>query len=274
MPVNLPNGSSYKLCLLDTNALSEIVKRPEIEGHGFVTRFPPNEYVPCFTVYNVIELRRWPEVFRSVVIFFSEYPCFIAQSHQRILQKEIAANGRANTNDILAMAFSPVSSHMPLGKFLDTLFSNPEIAELEHNWRDLDQETLDTWLARKANFQPKRTVPNASDAKQYVQDATIDSLYQLHPQLVRSAEEANNVAFLYSFPSMQTMLYGQYYRVFDTNRSAEHQDVKDVCISACAPYVDAIVTERFQAEIYRKVQPHIDGMSTEIATLRDLRHES
>ena len=61
----------YKLCLLDTNAISDIVKRPEIEGRGFILTFPPSIYAPCLTVYSLIELRRVEALLRDSSNFFN-----------------------------------------------------------------------------------------------------------------------------------------------------------------------------------------------------------
>ncbi len=273
MPITLPNGSTYKLCLLDTNALSEIVKRPSNEGRGFVEQFPPSEFVPCFSVYNLFELRRQPEVFHKFIKFFGIYPSFISKPFQDILKAEIAANGRAKVNDILLCAFTSLGhdSSDQLDKFIDRLFRMPPITKLESEWRKNDQVVLNSWQTNKVNFTPTRSVQNARDAKQFVHDGCIDTLCQLHPDLVQASINANNISLLQSFPSMQMMLYSQYYRIFDPTWISNDQEVTDVCISACVPYVDAVVTEKFQAEIYRKIRKHINGMSTDIKTLRNIR---
>ena len=276
MPITLPNGSTYKLCLLDTNALSEIVKRPSNEGRGFVERFPPSEFVPCFTVYNLFELRRQPDVFRKFIKFFGNYPSFISKPFQLILEAEIEAKGRAKVNDILLLAFTPLGhdSSYQLDKFIDNLFRIPAIAKLESEWRKNDQVVLNSWQTNKVNFTPTKSVQNARDAKQFVHDACIDTLCQIHPDLVQASINANNVSLLQSFPSMRMMLYSQYYRIFDPTWNPNTQEVTDVCISACAPYVDAVVTENFQAEIYKKAQKHIVGMSVTIARLRDIQYHT
>jgi len=276
MPITLPNGSNYKLCLLDTNALSEIVKRPSNEGRGFIKRFPPSEFIPCFTIYNLFELRRRLDVFRKFVKFFSVYPSFIAKPFQLILEAEIEAKGRAKVNDILLLAFTPSNPDpsYQLVEFIDKLFKEPAIKKLEDEWRKNDQEVLNTWQTNKVNFNPTKTVPNARDAKQFVYDACINTLCQIRPDLVQESINANNVSLLQSFPSMQMMLYSQYYRIFDPTWNPNDQEVTDVCISACAPYVDAVVTEKFQAEIYKKVHKHIDGMTITVAKLQDIRHHT
>lgn len=274
MPITLPNGSEYNLCLLDTNALSEIVKYPANEGRGYIERFPPNEYVPCFTAYNLIELRRHPDVFRRFVIFFSIYPAFVTKPLQLILEAEIAAKGRATVNDILFRAFTPTgaNSSYQLEKFIDDFFSVPAMASLEREWRNRDHDVLNAWQTNKRNFSPTNLVSNAQDAQKFVHDASIDTLCNIHPELVKASIDANNIAILQSFPSIQIMLYSQYYRIFDANWKPKDQEVTDVRISACAPYVDALITESFQAEIYKKVHKHINGMPKIITVLRDIRH--
>jgi hypothetical protein len=276
MPITLPNGSNYKLCLLDTNALSEIVKRPSNEGRGYIERFPPHEFVPCFTVYNLFELRRQSDVFRKFVKFFGVYPSFITQPFQFILNAEVEAKGRAKVNDILLNPFTPLGSDSSyhLAEFIKELFKMAKMAKLESGWRKSHQEVLDAWQASKANFSPTKSVPNALDAKRFVHDASIDYLCQIRPDLVQASLNTNNVSLLQSFPSMQMMLYSQYYRIFDPTWKPLDQEVADVCISACAPYVDAVVTEKFQAEIYKKVYKHISGMSATIAKLNDIRHHT
>ncbi|MDL1875177.1 hypothetical protein FBQ85_08405 [Cytophagia bacterium CHB2] len=274
MPITLPNGSKYELCLLDTNALSEIVKRPANEGRGYIERFPPDKYIPCFTAYNLIELRRRPNVFQKFINFFGVYPSFIAKPLQFILDAEIAAKGRAMVNDILFRAFMPMNANptFQLVKFINDLFSEPEMADLEREWRNLDQDVLNAWQTNKRNFNPTKSVPNAQDAKKFVHDATIDTLCSIHPELVETYLSENCVDTLQSFPSMQMMLYSQYYRIFDSRWKSNDQEVTDVRISACAPYVDAVVTESFQAEIYRKAHKHINGLPTNIKVLCDIRH--
>lgn len=275
MPVTLPNGSTYKLCLLDTNALSEIVKYPTVEGRGYIERFPPMEYVPCFTAYNLIELRRNTDVFQKFIKFFSIYPSFIIKPFPLILNEEINAGGRTSVNNTLARAFTSFGSNASyqLQPFIEDLFSTPEMAQLEEEWCTSNQDTIDTWLTNKANFSPSNSIPNARDADRFVNDATVSTLCRLHPTVVQSAITAKTIPQSLRFPSMQIMLYSQYYRVFDPNWTANDQEVTDVCITACAPYVDAIVTEKFQAEIYEKVQRKVEGLTgATFAKLRDIRY--
>ena len=274
MPLTLPNGSSYKLCLLDTNALSELVKYPTNEGRGYIERFPPSEFVPCFTPYNLFELRRDSAVFAKFLDFFRLYPSLLTHPFQLILEAEVAAIGRAAVNDVLFHAFTPIgtNSSCDFAQFIENLFTDPAMQLLETEWRSRDQNTLDTWQRKKENFIPTNAIPNAHDAKKYVHEACVDTLCHIHPQFVQVCVDNKKVPVLQSLPSVQIMLYSQYYRIFDSTWTANDQEATDVCITAAAPYVDAIVTEKFQAEIYNKVQKHVTGMSVTVAKLNDIRH--
>ncbi len=276
MPITLPNGSKYKLCLLDTNALSEIVKRPTNEGRGYIERFFLSEYVPCFTVYNLIEIRRHPDVYRKFLAFFKVYPSFITKPLPQILEVEIASKGRASVLDVLLHAFTPLGqdSSYDLGEFLDRLFKCVAINRIEQEWRKCDQDVLNAWVRNKKNFIAYSSVPNIRDAKRFVHDACIDTLCLMHPEFVEASIQDKDVSVLQTLPSLQAILYSQYFRVFDPSWNLDNQEATDVYISSAAPYVDAVVTERRQAEIYRKSQKHINGMNAIVATLGDIRYRN
>lgn len=72
------NNNSYYLVGLDTNAVSEIVKNPELEGKNFLTRFNLSEHAPCFSIVTIAELYRNPTVYQKFLDVFSDYhACFI-----------------------------------------------------------------------------------------------------------------------------------------------------------------------------------------------------
>ena len=50
--------NEYKLILLDTNALREIVTNENFSGKGFLSKFFAEQrlYAPCFSIYNAVEL--------------------------------------------------------------------------------------------------------------------------------------------------------------------------------------------------------------------------
>jgi hypothetical protein len=277
MPWTAVSGNAYKICLLDTNAISEIVKRPAVEGRGFIERFPPGTYAPCFTAYTLVELRRNADVYDRFLQFFGVYPCFVTAPHELILQAELAASGPLPVESILLYPFSPMrlDKSVDLRSFLERLFGSSEMIRAEQEWRSNEQSTLDAWLVNAKNFRTQRSVPNRVDADRYVKIAAIDTLCFLVPDWMKSHVDRRTVPDIGKLPSLHIMLYSQYYRVFDRQRPMSRQDVTDLRIMACSPYVDAIVTETYHAEILKKVRNRVRGLkSVEIKTLRDIRPTS
>lgn len=268
------SGNTYKLCLLDTNVLSEIVKRPNIEGKGFIERFGPSAFAPCFSVYNLIELRRKQELFQAFVEFFANYPCFLLKPHQLILNEEKNLHKDLSILSPLMHAFSnagPNSSY-DFSNFANRLFSYGDIAEIERNWRNEESETLQVWTSRVSNFNQKRLVPNAKDADEYVKEAGLQSLIASDPEWSQAELNQGRIPDIDSFPSLKTILYSQYYRLYDPNWVPKPQDVTDILIMSAAPYVDVVITEAFQAEILKKIRKKVKGLEkVEIVRLKGIR---
>ena len=69
------------------------------------------------------------------------------------------------------------------------------------------------------------------------------------------------------------ILWTLFYRFYLPARKPVEQDVFDILIGSPAPYLDAVVTEKHQAEIYRQVktlEPAIGHL--QVYTLSDLRN--
>jgi len=274
MPWTAKSGNTYNLCLLDTNALSEIIKYPKVEGRGFVEKFGPSSFAPCFSVYNLIELRRNQSLFDAFVRFFVDYPCFLLKLQQMILDDEKRSLGNVSTISPLMQAFSPMghNSSYNFRLFTDKLFLREEFSKLERNWRNEEAATLQGWLTQKSNFKPKRTVPNADDADDYVMEAGIQSLLASDIQWAQTEINAGRIPNINNFPSLKVILYSQYYRLHDPHWKPESQEVADVLIMSAAPYMDVVVTEAFQAEIFKKIRKKVVGLEKlQIATLKDIR---
>lgn len=276
MPWVAQSGNIYNLCLLDTNALSEIVKYPEVEGRGFVERFAPSSFAPCFTVYNLIELRRNRSIFRDFIEFFSIYPCLILKPQPMLLDEEKKSFTIQSTFSPLMNAFSQLGddSSYDLKIFVEKLFSGEKMNNLERNWRDEESAILSVWQSEKNNFTPKRSVPNAIDAERYVQEAGSQSLIASDLEWAQTTINSGQIPDINEFPSLKVMLYSKYYRLYDPNWVQKLQDVTDVLIISAAPYMDAVITEAFQAEILKKIRNKVKGLNkAEFVTLKGIRYK-
>lgn len=73
-------------------------------------------------------------------------------------------------------------------------------------------------------------------------------------------------------PASRMMEYSQFLRILKTQKTIKPNDVMDVLISSIAPYVDAVITENFQADVYKKAKKLIPQIKElEIFRLKDIR---
>lgn len=259
MPWKAPSGNIYQLVLLDTNALSDIVKNEKARGLGFVMQFNPGGYSPCFTFYNLIELRRCKEVYNLFLKFFSIYPSFLLKPGDIILKDEVTAYDTEENVSVLFNSFTPIGkgSTYKMQSFVYELFRKPEMMEIEKNWRKDESFILESWLDMKKNFEPTSDAANKEDADRYVNDSLFQELCKRFPEFVQKELDKKKIPDVWKFPSLQAMLYSQYYRIFDTNRNCTTSDVTDVRIMAASPYVDVIITENYQAELFKRFKDKI-----------------
>ena len=274
MPWTAPSGNVYKLCLLDTNALSDILKNRKKEAVGFLEKYRPDLTAPCMTVYNYIELRRKPDLFEEYLRVFSIFSNFLLKPHRLIIQEEVNNQNNNSPISVLIRAFSPLgrAETHDLRDFVRQLFEMSDIAEIERNWRGEEKAAIDSWLRRKSDFEVSQSAANADDAERYIKKALLHYLKSDRLISVKKKLESLDTVSLDNYPAIKTMLYSEYYRVFDPSWTPRLQEVTDTYIIAAAPYMDIVITEKYQAEILRKVQNRVPGLENlEVVTLRDIR---
>ncbi len=266
MPWQAPSGSIYKMVLWDTNILSEMTKRPHEEARWYIDTYSPAEYSPCITFYNLIELHRAAALFNDFVTLFCNYPLVLLHPHRILVTQAVLEGETFDYRNIVALAFIPGTSD--LKETLQEWFCEPWVIELEKNWRSEEQSLLDTWRNNRKKYWSSMTrSANSEDADIYIRKSAPAALaaYDLH----ESSGEIDD------FPGLKMSLYSQYYRIFNPLRQMSLQDVTDVKISAAAPFMDVVITERFQADLYRKVKDKVQRMSNmKIVTLKDLRSKT
>jgi len=276
MPWTGPSGTEYLLVLLDTNALSEISKNPNSEGKAFHGWLETGRIAPCFTVYNLVELFRGGSVFDSFLNRFADVPCVLTVPHDALLSAEYAAYASGASVDPFLNTFVP-DGHQPdrsydLRRLLDFVFGDPTNRRAAEEWDRTAGEVLSQWLDNRKNFTPTRDRANAKDADRYVEQAGSEALMRNFTAWYGEMLGSGVVPDLKKFPSLMVMAYSQYWRLWDHSWRPAPGEVTDVRIMAVAPYVDIVVTERRQAEIFRKIQQKVPGLADlTIRRLSDLR---
>ena len=273
MPYQISDTKSYDLCLLDTNIISELLNNYQYELKTFLEDFGPSNYAPCFTIYNIIELHRREDLYKKFLKFFSQYPCFLLKPYNVLFEEELKNYSDDFSVSPILKSFSPFKKNIDqFENFLNYVFSEKDIKQAVDNWRKEEHEILTNWLGNRGSFSPSKQVPNSTDAEKYIKQAGIQTVINHNPIDVGKLINNGVLIDIDRFPTIKIMLYSQYYRLFDSNWEPKPQEVSDVLIMGLAPYVDCVLTEKYQAEILKKVKNKVPWLEhVEIKNLKNLR---
>lgn len=269
----------YKLILLDTNAIREIVTNTNFSGKGFFVKFFMNEdlYAPCFSIYNVIELMPYEDIFKQFIDFFSKIPCIMIYSAKSIIYEEY--NQYVNDQQFIisneiANAFTPAidNESYNLRKFIEKMMLDIQLMQIIKNDIIEQPSVVISWeqqrIDAKKLLQKMKLPTNMIDDRYYRSQETVTIFKDLKNWGISPKDDVD----INALPSLRIMEYSQFNRIHMTNKKVYPNDVMDVTISCIIPYMDAVITENFQANVYKKAKRFIKQLNNlEIYTLKDIR---
>lgn len=273
------NGTDYRLCLLDTNAVSEMVKHPESLGHFLTWSLGERPvFIPCFSPFTLLELRRNSEVYARFTERFGALPCVLLKSHEQLLEEETRCYPDPSTVDACLLGFS---GHVGrdgnrLEKVLPTAFGIESILSQERHWNDSRDEIVQGISSLVSNFPPEADAYTPAEVRTFVEIAGFSQLVLRAQPFAERIVTSGQAVDIDAFPSLKASLYTVFHKFYaDRTRKASSSDAFDIIISAAVPYVEAIFTENHQAECLGKAKRLDDFMQgLSIYTLRDLRRLS
>lgn len=267
----LINGTDYKLIFLDSNAIREITNNTFSSGKGFLENYLAKDipYIPCFSIYNVIELKPNIEGFQKFIDYFNIVPCLMFYFSRTIIQEEV--NYYLNnepfmiTNKIM-YSFSLLNKQ---GNYSFSFIINEILTKME---RLIDDE-----IKRLSSIASEWEEQRINKGTEKVSQTDIMNLYRYDEEKIIRKDLNSWGKRLGEFdinqlPALRIMSYSQFCRVHLTQKPIKPNDVMDITISSIIPYVDAVITEGFQADIYKKSKLFITQMKdVKILTLKDIR---
>lgn len=270
------NNNNYKLGLLDTCIISDILNNSLNEMHSFFNKITKSDsmILPCVTMWSVLELRSRIEQYQKFVKFFSIIPFCMLKTPDAILNDEFQYYPYWNKVDPILFSFSILRpKEESLEYFLKRIFSQNEVKSGEKNWKyKWKWNALNSILSLKENFIPINKNLNAEDAKKFVEEALPQYVISHNLNWAKQKIDRKEEIIFDAFPSAKAGLYTVFYRFYVANRKPEIQDIFDILINNIVPYIDYVVTENFQADILRKIKKaDIQFSHLEINTIKDLR---
>jgi hypothetical protein len=242
-----------------------MVKRPEGAFHNFYAWAMDTDpcFVPCFSLFTLIELRRSPPLFADFIERFAPFPCVMLKSYDWLLEEEVKAYPEPSSVDPCGLAFTPLGGDGNLLNNLPTLLQDPTIVQREEGWNQAGPGIVEGMLSLVPNFQPEGDKYSAAEVRLFIQLAGWQQLaLRARPFFERTLDGGAAVE-LDAFPSLKTSLYTTFHKFYaDRNRKPSDSDAFDIIISSEVPYVEAVITENHQAEVLRKTAQNDRFIST------------
>lgn len=275
--INL-NNRIFKLVFLDTNALREISSNKYNSCQGFFRKFflLNSNYIPCFSIYNIIELKPHVELYEMFLNVFNKIPSFMFFPLDSIIKEEykqfILGETPQLSNQIM-YAFNPVTSsnNDKINCFFEQVY-NEDMTNMVKQEISQFSEVLKSWETQRLQY-----AQNLGTL--HLPGKIINDKYYLlnEKETIRKDLEQRGINIdpsfcVQNFPSLRMIEYSHFKHVHQTKKAIKINDILDIEISGAVPYVDCVITEAFQADVYKKARKFIPSMkSLEVLTLKDVR---
>jgi hypothetical protein len=265
----------YPLCLLDTMAVSEMVKRPAgAMRHFYEWSHESNQpFVPSFTIYTLMELRRKPDLFEQFIEQFEPLPCVMVKGYAHLLEDEVTAYPDPANVDPCAIAFTILGGTGNQLSNLPHILDLPQHTEREGQWNEAGPEIVEGMVSLVSNYPPAGNAYTNEEVREFVWTASFSQLVYHHEEFVRQMLDRGTEIDMDAFPTLKAMTYTVFHKFYsDHNRKPSNSDAFDVLIAAALPYVEAVITEVHLADALRKTKRR-DGFlePLQVFTLRDFR---
>lgn len=251
------NGIMHSLGLLDTGIVSEVIKNRHDERNSLVKLMTSNNMIPCISIWSILELRTKPKLYSEFLSLFSVIPFCLTSHSYDLLQEELKNYPDPSGIDPIAFAFSMFNQdpQAELSKFMGKLFRDRSVRNAELKWRQKWKvESLESILSLRSNFKPRGKRFKADDALRFIDEGVPQYIAGQAPSWTKRFLRSNREFNPHAFPSVKMSFYTVFYRFYAEKREPEIPDVFDILISNVTPYLDLVITEKFQAEIFKKVR--------------------
>lgn len=245
------NGRQYKLIFLDTHVLGEIVSNKQKCGYNFLKKyFNRNQYFcPCFSIYNVIELKPREKAYQNFIQFFNSIPCLITLAYKNIISEEYLAYKENRQIDYRKVSIAILPGNIE--KIMDLFFSSQNYKQFIHELKEMEH-VAEIWTSQRNQDYGDIRIGSNEIYKKYelitiVKDLVNYGIKDYFPK----------IEFL---PGVRIIAYSQYCRVHTMGRKITINDVMDVQISCIVPYIDIVIVEAQQYDVYMKAKKFINQM--------------
>jgi len=252
------NGNKYKLLLLDTNALSNLLKDSKKWIKYIDSKFSIAKTVICYSAFTLCEITRRKDLFVKYIELFSIFPSAILDGFDSIYKKELENYDKSNSKIspivILPYALRDDTIKSPQEKLRKVIEISGFHSKSDY-WINSRKSILDNIISLKDNFKSSGSKFIKKEIEEFVYYSTLQQI------ILRNMNFANNIVKVrkeemdvYRFPSIISTSYVVFYKFYPDKRKPVASDIIDIIISSLLPYVDYFITEGHLNEIVNRMQ--------------------
>lgn len=249
------NGKQYRLCLIDTNILSNLLKSPKEWIECLHKSFNLSETIICYSIFSLSELWHKQNLFKEYLTIFSCLPSAILDGHESIFVKE--KENYNNPNPINPIALAPFAIHEPSmspRERLEYVLKNSPFVGRTKYWKNSQKKVLQRIVGLKKNFPPQNKKYTKKEVEYFCLTTGTTQVGLRDKEFANRIIDNGTFIDLDRFPSVKTTSYVVFYKFYPDKRNPEPSDIFDILISSLLPYVDFCVTEGNLTHIVRQIQ--------------------
>lgn len=250
------NRNKYKLCLLDTNGLSLLLKDPKKWFNFLHNEFNLGKTILCYSVYTIGELKVKEELFEKFLELFSSFPSVVLDGLDSLFKKEVSSyDSNSIINPILFAPHGIEVNDPNRLSLIRTLFQNKDINEKFEYWKNGRTDVIEGILELIKNFPPKGEKYTVKEINRFVELAGFSQLAIRDATFCKSILDKKRVVNIKKFPSINMITLFVFYKYYKDRRiNPKESDVFDLIISSLIPYVDIFISEGNSIEILRQIK--------------------
>lgn len=233
------NNHEYKVVLLDTNVISNIVKNDNKSLYSFFNMHLNSFWIT--TLQNIIEIKNSPDTYEKFCNIFSRIPIRVFKHFRILISQDFNIMNsfyEFERKGLLYNVKEKIENELfnNENNYNNILLENKEIGELCKMW---NQQKKDMDIFK--NYSLK-------DYTDKVEKNTV----------INSLKTFNiNDTDYEKFPGIRLFCYTMFDRIFKQNKAVKIGDIRDSLISIYLPYADVLYTENHQYEVIKQAKRFI-----------------
>ncbi|MCX6158382.1 MAG: hypothetical protein NTY74_10440 [Ignavibacteriae bacterium] len=237
-------GLYYKLCLVDTCIISELLKFKEELGSFIVPKFLQEQRLFCYSIKNIEEMEICKDIFEEFISYTSIMPTILLKTDEMLLDEEINNYENDNYKIDPILIFVNMLKGADYYKEFKDIFTQNIISENFKRNRDLKPFVLNA-MVKKSNSYPSE---NIFLEKRYINNWLTSEmhniLFGIYKEFVDNKIKLREPLNYDKFLSLKSMTLIRFYKFYLKHRKPKPSDVNDVYISSAFPYVDSVFLEK------------------------------